>query len=202
MSMLYQQLADAEILESMADSANCVTISDEDLSTLFAVQILESYGEEGVDEVLGDDDDDDAVSESVNGPVDAVMERTIVKLDKRAKKNKAYKTALYTVARDADDRDYKQLVTLWKMEKFLTRKIEKKYANKARARMKEMKRAAAAKSKNKSIFGAPARAVKAMTNAFTKSEKESQKAKHLGAAPKGLVSQSKGVMSRLSSKVK
>ena len=192
--MLYEQIKDMQILENATDTANCIAISNDDLSTLMAVYISESVGLEGTDEILDEPGD---VTESTYSGYDDVMERTIVKLDKRAKKNQAYKVALYAVAREADDPDYKRLVTLWQMEKYITRKLEKKYGVKAKAYMREMKRKGAEKNKESKNP-----VIKKMTNVFTHSERETQKAKKLSAPPKGLMSKGKNVMGQLNSKVK
>ncbi|MCM1218681.1 MAG: hypothetical protein NC548_29690 [Lachnospiraceae bacterium] len=199
MSALYKQLSDMQVLESMEDNAAYAALSNEDLSTLLSVYVAESVGEDGVSEILEEMDSMTMMeAANVNG-YDEVMERTIVKLDKRAKKNQAYKTAIYIVARNENDAEYKRLVTLWQMEKYLTRKLEKKYGTKAKAYMKEMKRQAKAKSVKQKLKDHPI--IKKMTNAFTRSEKETQTAKHLGAAPKGVLNKGKNVMSQLGSKI-
>lgn len=74
-------------------------------------------------------------------------ERSIVKLDKKAKLSKAIKTAVYTIAKEKKDKDFKKLVTLWKMEKVLEKKLEKKYAGPAKQRAKKQM-AANARSKS------------------------------------------------------
>lgn len=77
-----------------------------------------------------------------------VQERTIVRLDKKAKKSKAEKMAVFTIAREKKDPDFKKLLTVWKLERFLEAKLEKKYGSKAKMRAKEtLKNAAKSKSK-------------------------------------------------------
>ena len=77
-----------------------------------------------------------------------VQERTIVRLDKKAKKTKAEKMAIFTIAREKKDPDFKKLLTVWKLERFLEAKLERKYASKAKIRAKEvLNRAAKSKSK-------------------------------------------------------
>lgn len=71
-------------------------------------------------------------------PEDSViMEKTIVKLDKKAQKEKAYKLAILQCAKDANDKDYQKLQTIWSMQNLLMRRLEKKYASRARSRMKQ-----------------------------------------------------------------
>ena len=48
---------------------------------------------------------------------DILVERSIVRLDKVAKMNKAYKMAIFQIAKEKGDRDFKKLLTLWKLEK-------------------------------------------------------------------------------------
>lgn len=196
--MLYNELASMEIMESMEQNADYVAISTEDCSTLLAVYLQESVGSDTIEDALAELNDS-VLESSYNYGYDEVMERTIVKLDKKAKKNQAYKTAIYTVARNENDPDYKKLVTLWQMEKYLTRKLEKKYATKAKSYLREMKRQAKEKSKIVKFKDHPI--VKTMTSALTRSEKETQKAKKLSAPPKGVMSKGKNIMSQLGSKV-
>lgn len=66
-----------------------------------------------------------------------VEERTIVKLDKKAKLNRAYKAAVFTIARERNDRDFKKLLTLWRMERVLEDKLMKKYSQQAMKRAKD-----------------------------------------------------------------
>ena len=75
---------------------------------------------------------------------DILVERSIVRLDKEAKKNKAYKMAIFQVAKEKGDRDFKKLLTLWKLERFIEAKLEKRYG----AQAKQLAKQAMKKSKN------------------------------------------------------
>jgi hypothetical protein len=75
---------------------------------------------------------------------DILVERSIVRLDKEAKKNKAYKMAIFQIAKEKNDRDFKKLLTLWKLERFIEAKLEKRYA----AQAKQLAKQAMKKSKN------------------------------------------------------
>ena len=66
----------------------------------------------------------------------AVMERTIVRLDKKAKISRAYKTAVFTIAREKKDPKFKKLLTVWKMERTLEAYLMKKYHAEAMKRAK------------------------------------------------------------------
>ena len=79
---------------------------------------------------------------------DILVERSIVRLDKQAKKNKAFKMAIFQVAKQKGDRDFKKLMTLWKLERFLENKLTKRYFAPATQLAKEtMKKAKQTKSK-------------------------------------------------------
>ena len=79
---------------------------------------------------------------------DIVTERTIVKLDKAAKKNRAYKLAVLKCAAQDNHKILKKLRMLWKLESVQFKKLEKLYHNKANAMAKEaMKKAGRSKSK-------------------------------------------------------
>ena len=79
---------------------------------------------------------------------DILVERSIVRLDKEAKKNRAYKMAIFQVAKEKGDRDFKKLLTLWKLERFIEQKLEKRYFAQAKQKAKEaLKKAKMTKSK-------------------------------------------------------
>lgn len=95
-----------------------------------------------------------------NEAFDVVTEKTIVKLDKKAKLSRAYKVAILKCAAQKNDRDYKKLRKLWILEAKLFKKLEAKYGNKAKA----MSRQAVAKlgrSKSKTANTASVRAERA-----------------------------------------
>ena len=75
---------------------------------------------------------------------DILVERSIVRLDKVAKMNKAYKMAIFQIAKEKGDRDFKKLLTLWKLERFIEKKLEKRYA----AQANQLAKQAMKKSKN------------------------------------------------------
>lgn len=71
---------------------------------------------------------------------DIVTEKNIVKLDKNAKKQRAYKVGILQCAAEDNRKEYKKLRKLWQMEAILFKKLEKIYKNKAMARAKEAMR--------------------------------------------------------------
>jgi hypothetical protein len=125
-----------------------------------------------------------------------LLEKTIVKLDRKAKKKKAYKLSILQVAKEDDNKDYRKLETLWKMEKFLFRKLEKRYASKARARARQV---------GKKTPGTTKPLVKAK-NVLTRSERETQKALKGGTAaikpPSKMKAEVNSITNKLASKMK
>ena len=65
-----------------------------------------------------------------------VTEKTIVRLDKKAKLSRAFKTAVFTIAREKKDPKFKKLLTVWKMERALEAYLMKKYQAEATKRAK------------------------------------------------------------------
>ena len=65
-------------------------------------------------------------------------EKSIVRLDKYAKLSRAESQAVLILAKKNNDRDYKKLITLFKLKKVLKERLEKKYANAAKRYAKQM----------------------------------------------------------------
>lgn len=149
---------------SVMEEMEPVFVSESDMAALMTAALEDACSDEELDEL----------SEAVNSgnvtDLTPVEERSIVKLDKKAQKQKLYRLALYQVARDANDPFYQKLVTCWEAERMLDDKLEKKYRMKAIAKMKEMQKAAKA-SKNGKIKKAGAKA-----DGLTKSQKQTQRA--------------------------
>lgn len=83
---------------------------------------------------------DDAINNNI------LMEKTIVRLDKKAKLSKATKMAVFTIAKEKNDPKFKKLITVWKMERYLEDYLEKKYGNEAARRAKKAVTTSANKS--------------------------------------------------------
>ena len=93
-----------------------------------------------------------------------VTEKTIVRLDKKAKLSRAFKTAVFTIAREKKDPKFKKLLTVWKMERTLEAYLMKKYQAEG---MKRAKLAVARLGKNnkdtkKGVIAKAAKTAKAM----------------------------------------
>ena len=142
--------------------------------------------------------DEDSLLEGVLPEDAVVMEKTIVRMDKAAKKQRAYKLAILQCAKDDDNKDYKKLETIWKMEKYLMRRLEKKYASKARSRMHQT-----AKKSNNNSFGTKVKKYLTSGPKLTRSQKETKKALAGDTKPPSQVkSQFNSISSKISGKIK
>lgn len=106
-------------------------MSNESLSLITEAAMLDALTEEELDAFLESSSDVNAMLRQ-----EVLMEKSIVRLDKKAKLSRAHKMAIFTMAKEKNDRDYKKLVTLWRMERVLEAKLYKKYANPAMSRAK------------------------------------------------------------------
>lgn len=116
---------------------------NEVISTESMNYIMEAAMREGLtdDELSAFLESQSEVSSAINDNI--LMEKTIIRLDKKAKLSKAHKMAIFTIAKEKNDPKYKKLVTVWKMERFLEAYLTKKYGNQALRRAKEsMKKSA------------------------------------------------------------
>ena len=160
MSILNQLASgDSTVLENIETEV----VSESDMASLLAVALEDTCTDEELEEL----------SEAVKAGtvvLTPVEERSIVKLDKKAKKERAYRLALYQVAKEANDQNYAKLVTLWKAEKVLIAKIEKKYHSKAVSRMKQMAKEAKDSKSDK------VRKAANSTDKLTKSQRMTQRA--------------------------
>ena len=112
-------------------------------SLIIECAILDAFSNEEIESVTENTYD---LGKAVNE--DILVERSIDRLDKEAKKSRAYKMAIFQVAKEKKDRDFKKLMTLWKLERFIEDKLEKRYAAQAKQLAKEsMKKAKSTKSK-------------------------------------------------------
>ena len=142
--------------------------------------------------------DEDSLLEGVLPEDAVVMEKTIVRMDKAAKKQRAYKLAILQCAKDDDNKDYKKLETIWKMEKYLMRRLEKKYAARARSRMHQT-----SKKANNNSFGAKIKKHLISGPKLTRSQKETKKALAGDIKPPSQIkSQFNSISSKLSGKIK
>ena len=168
-------------------------VSESDMTHLIAIALEEAAVEELSETPTN------AIFEGVEvGEDNSIMEASIVKLDKNAKKQRAYKLAILQCAKDDDNKDYKKLETIWQMEKYLMRRLEKKYAQRARSRMKQT---------SKKVNGNGKAVVRAKKNLsgpkLTRSQRETQKALAGHTKPPSQIkSQFNTISQNLNSKIK
>lgn len=126
---------------------------NEATSMIIEAAIMDTFSTEELQDVLENNtyDLDKACNEGI------LCERTIVRLDKHAKKSKAEKMAEFQIAKEKNDRDFKKLMTIWKLERFLEEKIHKRYGAQAKTLAKQ-KMKAAKNTKSKIVGKATAKA--------------------------------------------
>lgn len=118
-------------------------------------------------ETLNPDEMEEYATEAVDVDIVTEAQKNIVKLNKEAQLNRAYKTAILQCAAEDGRKEYKKLRTLWKLESKLFNKLEQYYKNKAAARakvaVKELKKK---KSKMGQVAGARAAMAKIKPSAL------------------------------------
>lgn len=150
----YRKFDDSVVLESV----NAEPEYDlEDEVALMEAVLMDGLSQDELEAFL---ESADEINDSIEGEV--LLERSIVKLDKFAKLSRAKRVAIYNIARRKKDPDMKKLVTLWKMEARLQKRLIKKYGNEAGREAKQMVNKKAA-SNSKSVKKAAEKA-KAMFN--------------------------------------
>ena len=144
-------------------------VEEEEISTEAMAYIIEAaiadLPEEEISMFLESETEQSAAMEE-----NVLLERTIVRLDKAAKLSKAGKMAIFTVAKEKNDPDFKKLMKIWEMERFLEAKLEKKYGNEGTRRAKKSM-SKASNSKSKTVKKAASKA-KAQFNAPVKLPKK------------------------------
>lgn len=101
-------------------------INDRDANLILESCLFDGMGSDDVAGVL---EDKETMDELRKGEI--VTERTIVRLDKKARLNNAFRTAVFTVARRHKDVKFKKLLTLWRMERQIEAYLIKRYKNEA-----------------------------------------------------------------------
>ncbi|MNT62767.1 hypothetical protein D3C72_2005220 [compost metagenome] len=70
------------------------------------------------------------------------MEKSIVRLDKKARLNHAQRMAVFQIAGEKNDPLFKKLLTVWRMERNLEDKLNRKYNSEALRRARNTVRKA------------------------------------------------------------
>lgn len=116
MKMVYGKLTEGNLVDVDAVDARIVTES-------ILIDCL------SVDEASALCEDTNLQQELIRG--DVVVERTIVKMDKKAKLARGVKAACFAIARRKKDVKFKKLLTIWRIERQLEAYLFKKYHNEA-----------------------------------------------------------------------
>ena len=101
-------------------------LSAEDESLIMEAALLEGLSCEELEAFLENSSD---VNDAIR--MDIVQERSIVRLDKKAKISRAWMTSVFAIARKKKDKKFKKLQTLWKMEAAIEKYLIKRYGNEA-----------------------------------------------------------------------
>lgn len=167
------------------------SVSEEALAAIITVALESTCSEEELDELEEECNvSDEPVTENLMFA--PVLERSIVKLDKNAKKQKAYKMAVLQVAKEMDLKEYKQWCTIKKMERVLMNRMEKRCYTKAKAYMREAAKRSKESTKNP---------IKKVANTLSRSMKRTQTAlKGNNAVPSDLKSKTSAIVNRLGNK--
>lgn len=127
------------------------TLTAEDQALILEAAMLDCLGAEELEAFV---ENHTEVQASLRDEV--LLEKSIVRLDKKAKLNRAQKTAVFTVAKERNDPLLKKLITVWRLERYLEGTLLKKYGNEGLRRAKTaMERPA--KSKSKTVKAAASR---------------------------------------------
>lgn len=144
---------DMETIEEQNSNFIPEEMSAEDSALIIEAAMCENMSSDELEAFL---ENSEAIRESIDKEI--LLEKSIVKLDKKAKLSQAQKVAIFTVAREKKDPKFKKLWTLWKIEKKLENYLEKKYFAEGLRRAKKALSARKSKSKevNKAIDKAKA----------------------------------------------
>ena len=187
----------------IAENVEFESMTESQMADILSVAMEEAVVE-GLSEVINDEKEsgnavgEGTIMEGVLPEDAAVMEVSVVRLDKKARKQRAYKLAILQCGKDDDNKDYKKLETIWRMEKFLFRKLEKRYMSRARSRMKQTANKASGKN------GIVTRAKQILKHGGeTRSQKETAKAlAGQVKPPTQLKTQFNSIATKLSNKLK
>lgn len=131
------------------------SMSVEDQSLILESLMLESLTEEELTAFL---ESHSEVNAAINDEI--LVEKTIVRLDKKAKISQAQKTAVFTIARQKNDPKIKKLMTVWRIERALEADLFRKYGSEALRRAKQaVNNAARSSSKTVRTLGTRATTV-------------------------------------------
>ena len=165
------------ISEGFTPDADPGYISDAAMETLNLAILAEGLNPDEIAELVEEGVELEGILEA---------QKNIVRLNKQAKLNRAYKTAILQCAAEDKRKEYKKLRTLWKMEAVLFKKLERQYKNKAMARAKVAIKNLSKKSKTGIVGAAANRVGKAIDKQVSNAKNSLQR--HVDKAEKKLKS--------------
>lgn len=178
---------------SVVEDSNVIleSVSEDAIAAIITVALESTCSEEELDELEEEcSTSDEPVTENL--AFAPVLERSIVKLDKNAQKQKAYKMAVLQVAKEMDLKEYKQWCTIKKMERVLMNRMEKRCHTKAKAYMREAAKRSKESTKNP---------IKRVASALSRSMQRTQKAlKGDNNIPSDLKSKTSAIVNKLGNK--
>ena len=119
--MLFNENGASVVAESM-------DFTVDEMGNIMEQAIIESCTNEEIREFLSDPS---AVNEAIRQEI--VTEKNIVRLDRKTKLSRAQKMAEFEIAKKKGDRDFRKLLTVWRMERELEENIHKKYGQQAKS---------------------------------------------------------------------
>lgn len=114
----------------------------EDQSLIMEAAILDTLTDEEIESFL---ENHQEVTAAIDG--DVLTEKTIVRLDKKAKLSHAQTMAVFAIAKEKNDPKLKKLITIWRLERALEQDLMRKYGSEG---MRRAKQAMNAPAKSKS----------------------------------------------------
>jgi hypothetical protein len=118
----------------------------EDRSLIMEAALLEAAAPEELQAFL---ENHNEVNAAIRDEV--LLEKTIVRLDKKARLTRAEKVAVFAIAKQKNDIDFKKLMTVWRMERYLEGRLMKKYGAQGMRVARQTMQNASKKSKSPTI---------------------------------------------------
>lgn len=113
-------------------TANELELTAESQSLIMEAALLENLSQEELSAFLESHQETNAAIRD-----EVLLEKTIVRLDKKARLSQAQKVAVFTVAKERNDPLFKKLLTVWRLERFLEAQLFRKYQNEGLRRARQ-----------------------------------------------------------------
>lgn len=133
------------LFDSNGNFENIDELSVEDQALIIEAALLDVLSNEELTAFLENKEEVDTV---LNEQV--LLEKSIVRLDKKAKLSRATKQAVYQIAAEKNDPKFKKLLNVWRLERLFKKYLFDKYSTMAMSRAKKAI-AKAKKSKSETV---------------------------------------------------